>query len=61
MLGVGTLVSRVGSAQAAERILRDHFVSKRGRSLHDNRYASMEFLLKWSPLFRRHAGPASPI
>ena len=57
MLSVRNLVQRIGDPLKAEIVLLKHYTHKQqARHQWDKRYAAMEFVLRWAPLFRRHAG-----
>lgn len=55
MWSVGKLVKRIGHPIRAEVILLQHYTAKQqARYNLDRRYAAMEFVMRWAPLFRRH-------
>jgi hypothetical protein len=55
MLSVRRLVEMVGNPIRAEVVLLEHYAAKqRVRRQWDRRYAAMDFVLRWAPLFRRH-------
>ena len=56
MTGIGTFIRRFNDPLQAERVLMQHFAQKaQSRFGWDRRYAHMQFVLHWAPLFRRHA------
>lgn len=55
MLSIRSLVKRVGNPIQAEAVLLQHYSAKQQvRYRWDRRYAAMEFVLRWAPVFRRH-------
>lgn len=55
MLGIGTFIRRFSDPLQAERVLMDHFAQQaKARYGWDRRYAHMQFVMRWAPLFRRH-------
>lgn len=57
MLSIKKLVSQVGDPIRAEVVLLQHYAAKQQARYHwDRRYATMDFVLRWAPLFRRHIG-----
>jgi hypothetical protein len=59
MLGIGKFIRRYPDPLEAELVLMHHYAVKQ-KALHswDRRYAHMQFVLRWAPVFRRHALPA---
>jgi hypothetical protein len=55
MLGVGKFIHRFDTPLQAEMVLMHHYAAKQ-KALHqwDRRYAHLQFVMKWAPLFRRH-------
>ena len=61
MIGIGTFIRRFESPVQAELLLMQHYAAKRKRLADwDRRYAHMQFVLKWAPVFRRHATSIMP-
>ncbi len=61
MLGIGTFIRRFPDPLQAELILMQHFaVRKKALLGWDRRYAHMQFVLKWAPVFRRHSPGVKP-
>jgi hypothetical protein len=58
MLGVGHFIRRFETPLQAEMVLMHHYAAKQ-KALHqwDRRYAHLQFVMKWAPLFRRHIAP----
>ena len=55
MLGVGVYIRRFPDALQAEVALMNHHATKmKAVAQWDRRYAHMQFVLKWGPVFRRH-------
>ena len=55
MWTVQRLVKTVGHPIRAEVLLMQHYTAKQqARYSWDRRYAAMEFVMRWAPLFRRH-------
>jgi hypothetical protein len=55
MWSVQKLVRAIGHPIQAEAVLLQHYAAKKQVRFHwDRRYAAMEFVLRWAPLFRRH-------
>jgi hypothetical protein len=55
MWSVRKLVKEVGHPIQAEALLLQHYAAKKKARLNwDRRYAAMDFVLRWAPLFRRH-------
>lgn len=61
MLGIGKFIQRFRDPLQAELVLMQHFATKK-KALYswDRRYAHMQFVLKWAPVFRRHTLPSHP-
>ncbi len=56
MLSIRSLIDLVGNPLRAQTVLLQHYVAKQQSRHHwDRRYAAMTFVLRWAPVFRRHA------
>jgi hypothetical protein len=55
MLSIKSLVRIVGDPIRAEVVLLQHYAAKKqARDRWDRRYAAMQFVMRWAPVFRRH-------
>jgi len=55
MWSVRKLVVAIGHPIQAEALLLKHYAAKQQARQHwDRRYAAMDFVMRWAPLFRRH-------
>jgi hypothetical protein len=61
MLPIGKFIQRFRDPLQAELVLMQHFAAKKKALCGwDRRYAHMQFVLKWAPVFRRHVIPSAP-
>lgn len=60
MLGISKFIQGFSDPLQAELVLMQHFAAKKKALCGwDRRYAHMQFVLKWGPVFRRHS-PSVP-
>ncbi|HVO32794.1 MAG TPA: hypothetical protein VMU17_02695 [Elusimicrobiota bacterium] len=59
MLGLGTYIRKFRTPVQAELALMKHYAQRqRERRGWERRYAHMQFVLRWAPVFRRHVPAA---